>query len=392
MRKSYRLNWWARVFCLLAAAACIAAGWFLYRHSVAGSWDDVLEIRMGAAALAVLGGYICLAVFLYRIVLDDATVKVRRVFRTSSLRRDAVKGQRTIRNRNGSYLILEGTGPSGVSLSVSDYYNFGAEWHEWVGSLVDLDKLEAAAAPVQAMAEEKAKAKELRARRLARARSIAISLSIVSFAAGVPLWIYGGQLDATVFRAIDLVVAMLPWVVIAMEAHWPSLYSLMPARNDPRPSLIIVLFGSGVCLMASPLENLQVDNSTNLLLFSLVPALGLAVALYRAAPRSPRPLVSFVGLLAISIFYGFGICSQIDVQTDISKPHQLSTPVVSKAVHNGPAASYHLFLKPWMGGQDPQDLDVAQPFYDSVKVGDPVCVTSRDGALHASWHTVQSCK
>jgi hypothetical protein len=166
----------------------------------------------------------------------------------------------------------------------------------------------------------------------------------------------------------------------------------MPARNDPRPSLIVVLFGAGVCLMASPFENLQVDNSTNLLLFSLVPALGLAVALYRAAPRSPRPLVAFAGLLVIAIFYGYGVCSQINAQTDISKPHELSTPVVGKAVHHGSNVSYHLSLKPWLAGQDTQDLDVAQPFYDSVKVGDSVCITSRDGALHAAWHTVESCK
>jgi hypothetical protein len=392
MRKSYRLNWGARVFCLLAAVACVVAGWFLYRHSIAGSWNDVLEIRMGAAALAVLGCYICMAVFLHRIVLDDVSVTAKRVFRTSSLRRDAVKGQRTIRNRNGSYLILEGKEGAGVSLVVSDYYNFGAEWHEWVGSLVDLDKLEASAAHPQALAQEKAAAKELRQKRLARARSIAISLSILSFVAGVPLWIYGGELDATAFRAIDLLAMVLPWVVIGMEAHWPSHYSLMPARNDPRPSLIVVLFGAGVCLMASPYENFQVDSTTNLLLFSLVPALGLAGALYRAAPRSPRPLVSFLGLLAISIFYGYGVCSQINAQTDISAPHQLSTPVVGKTAHNGRSVSYHLFLKPWLPGQGTQDLDVGQPFYDAVKVGDAVCIVARDGALHAAWHTVQVCK
>lgn len=298
-----------------------------------------------------------------------------------------------IRSRNGSYLMLEAKEPEGSILTVSNYFQFDKEWTDWVQSLPDLDEEDRDAILKQIEdSAEPGEDSETPARKLQQARSIAVSLSILSFAAGMPLWIYGSSLDPNLFRGIDVLLVMLPWAVVAMQARWPQLFSLMGGKRDPRPSLMVVLFGSGVCLMASPFDNMHVDGFASLSVLALVPALGLSVALFRIAPRGPKPAVLFIGLFIISYFYGYGACSQINTQMDVSTPHQYSANIAGKAMHDGRSTSYHLYLDPWGPERNAGDVSVARPLFDAVRVGDAVCITAHDGELRAAWHTVERCR
>ena len=391
--KSYPLKRWAKAVFLLLAAACLALGCLLYVNWIALPWQRSLGIWTGAAGLILMGIYLCLSVLRYGVLVERDSVTVKGVFRSSTIQRSEIRGRRTYSNRSGEYAVLEAKVPDGKTLTVSNYFDLDEAWSEWIGSVPDLDAEDLESLLQEIAESEKTGGKgAVPANKLKRARSIAIFLSILSFALGLPLWIYGSSLDLNVFRAVDLLLVMLPWVVIAMEARWPALYTLMAARNDPRPSLMVVLFGSGVGLMASPFANFHLDSDTSLLLVACIPALALAAALFRASTRSPKPAVVFVGLFILSYFYGYGACSQINTQMDASTPRQYAAVVAGKAVHNGRNATSYLFLKPWKPGQAAENASVSRALYDEVKVGDAVCISAHQGALHAPWHTVESCE
>jgi hypothetical protein len=99
----------------------------------------------------------------------------------------------------------------------------------------------------------------------------------------------------------------------------------------------------------------------------------------------------FLGLFIISYFYGYGACTQINMQMDAAPARLYSAPIVEKALLAGRNTTYRLALAPWGPDRKTETVEVDQPFFDSVKVGDPVCITAHDGELQAAWHTVHRC-
>jgi hypothetical protein len=156
--RSYSLKRWVKGVCLLLAAACFVFGCLLYVDWKALPWLESLNIQTGAAGLILMGIYLCLGAFQYRVLLDQDSVTVKGVFRAPSLRRDEVKGRRTFRNRNGEYTVLEPKELDGKILTISNFFDLDQAWFDWVGSLPDLDA-EDLDALLKEIAESKARGK-----------------------------------------------------------------------------------------------------------------------------------------------------------------------------------------------------------------------------------------
>jgi hypothetical protein len=138
-RRSYPLKRWAKRLYLLVGVACVVLGSFLVVHAMTQPWQSSVGVRTGAVGLVLMGVYLCLSAFVYRVVLDRDSVMVKGVFRTRTLRLNEVKGRRTFSDRHGEYTVLEAKEPEGKTLAFSNYFDLDQEWFDWIESISDLD-------------------------------------------------------------------------------------------------------------------------------------------------------------------------------------------------------------------------------------------------------------
>ena len=225
-------------------------------------------------------------------------------------------------------------------------------------------------------------------------KTISFALSALTVALAGLLWFLPSSLNATLFRALQIVALVLPWVAVWMQARWPALINVAGSKADPRPGLIFVIVAPGVCLLTNQFQNLQIDTFSPLLEFACIPALLLGGALFLASPRDRNPIIKFLGLFLLAGFYGYGVSLQADTALDPSTPRNYSMHVVDKASHRGSRGStcYYLWLGERDSTADAEQVRVKETFYDSLQIGDAICITAHDGALGVPWQTVQACE
>jgi len=225
--------------------------------------------------------------------------------------------------------------------------------------------------------------------------AIAFVLSALAVALAILAQFFNASLDANLFLAIEILAAALPWVVVWMQARWPLQINVGCERKDPRSSMVFVLLGSGFCLFATQFQNLQNDNDYSPLLgYGCAIAVVLACALFLASPRDLRSVGRFFQLLILVAFYGFALARQANILLDRSPARQYSAHVTDKATHAGRrgGTTYSLFLDAWGPAGTAERAPVGRDLYDSVAVGDTVCITARDGALYVPWYTIHQCE
>jgi hypothetical protein len=233
---------------------------------------------------------------------------------------------------------------------------------------------------------------EARMQALKNARRNVAVLAGISIVAGVPPILLRESLNRDLFRLMDLVLIAIPWIVAGMLARWPMLYSPMGEKNDPRPSPMIALFPS-MALWMSPIENLQVGNYTNLLLFALLPAVVLAALVRPALKEIKNSNAVLLLFFAMFCVYGYGLGRQIDTSLDRSLSHGYSTQVLEKTTSQSRGRTNHfLYLSPWKGDSSRVRVEVTGVLWRSIKAGNTICITEHGGALHAPWYTVQPCQ
>jgi len=222
--------------------------------------------------------------------------------------------------------------------------------------------------------------------------SVGIGLSTLACVVAGVVWFFDSSLSPRLFAGLELVAAVLPWVVVWMQARWPELVNVMGDKADPRSNMTFVFFGSGFAMLATLLPNLQIDDMLKLGEIATIPALVLAVALYKASPSSPNKLTKSLTMLILAALYGYGMTQQADTLLDKSAAQNYTTQVVRKTYSTGRHSHYYLYLNPWGPMSSGERASVNHSFYDSVAEGSSVCITAQDGALKVGWHTVHACE
>jgi len=116
----------------------------------------------------------------------------------------------------------------------------------------------------------------------------------------------------------------------------------------------------------------------------------LALATLRKT-KLAAPIQYAVILSALFALYGGAALMVIDVRFDTARPQVFRAAIADKYVRRGRQTNYILAVPPWGPRTRPSTIGVASSLYDSVQVGDPICMTLHPGALGSAWYEAVRC-
>jgi hypothetical protein len=393
--RRYRFKIFYRIIYVIFGVVMIGASIALALASVSGEMNTPWVFQLVSMVLVAFGIYLGGSGLFSYVQLDADSVSMHNVFFTRSLLKEKIKGFRTVSSRNGTYMVIEGKDPEDKRVTIANAYNLDDKWDSWVATLVDLDQQDR-----QAVLDSIAGANDLgdtpeeRMKALSQAKPIAYTLIAVTVAAAASLWFFREAINMTAFRAISVLLAVLPLVAVWLQARSPLLYAFLAPRKDPRPDLSIVVMAAGFGLIAKPYDNLQTMHMSTLLLYGGLCGALITYAHYRISSTPGRRQGAWIALLIYGCLYGFGLVSQANVQFDSSPAMGYSTQILKKTYTTGRSSTYYLWLQPWGQGAQTDSYvkaSVSSLLYHNARVGDAMCVTAHDGALKVAWYTVQPC-
>jgi hypothetical protein len=377
---------------------------FLGGFAAAGLWyfGTGHEVRTLASKLVLVG--ICLTfvllstylmawMFLARLTLWPDRIESRDLIRARTLYRRDILGRRIVQQHNApSILVLlprksfPRSSPA-KKMKISNVFRVDALFMEWIGSLPDLDAEDVRAGHQDIMTnQELGITPDERMAAFDRGKRLSRLLSGATLALGAWAWFY-----PTPYRLVVSLLVLLPWVGLAIVARSSGLFRIDEKRNDPHPSVAVAVMLPGFVL------TLRVIRDTNLLEWTgpLYVSAALAALLTVAAVMADRSLKNRLGivilLFVLSMSYGFGAGMEGNALLDHSKPSVYPTQITEKQISDGRYRSYDLYLARWGPRQDNDKVSVSRWFYESVGIGDIVCVSLRQGAFHVPWYIVQPC-
>jgi hypothetical protein len=81
----------------------------------------------------------------------------------------------------------------------------------------------------------------------------------------------------------------------------------------------------------------------------------------------------------------------INAEFDYSSPQIFRVNVLEKSISHGKQDHHYLLVGAWEPRTHPQNVAVSRDVYDSINVGQKVCVSLHSGAINLPWYLVQSC-
>jgi hypothetical protein len=314
------------------------------------------------------------------------------------LRRADIEGYRLLRSAWYAYpgalfapatLVLVPKGDAEKPLRVAKIFAADAPFEAWLARLGNLDAADFRRSEAEIL-RDPALGDDVSARAdaLAKARWVGGVLSAIAVALGA--W---GYLAPNPSGLVTLLLIVMPWVALGMDAAAPGLFAVNNWRNDARSNLAAALILPGLVLTVRALTEYDLLEWQLALGASLIIG-GTFALLLALADRSVLNSVSrFILVLPFALFYAFGAVAQANVWLDVSPPTIEQVAVVGKHGSSGTRrASWYLSLAPWGPRTTPEDVLIARPLYDSVRPGDKVCVTVHPGALSISWFSVAPCR
>jgi hypothetical protein len=388
----YRPGGGWRIFLLLVSfllGGFAAAGlWYFGTGHEVGTLASKLFLVGICLAFVLMSAYLIAWIFLTRLTLWPDRVESRDLIRTRTLYRRDILGRRIVEQHNApSMLVLFPRSSSAKKMKISNMFRLDALFTEWIGSLPDLDAEDELAARQDIMTNQ-----ELgitpgdRLTAFDRGKRLSRLLGAATFALGAWAWFY-----PVPYRLVVSLLVLLPCVSLVIVFRSSGLFRIDERRNDPHPNVAVAVMLPGFVLM------LRVINDINLLEWTrpLYIAAVLAALLTVAAVMADRSLKSRRGtvilLFILSLSYGFGAGMEGNALLDHSKRSVYATQITEKEISSGRYRSYDLYLARWGPKQDTDKVSVARSFYDSVGIGDTVCVSLHQGAFHVQWYIVEPC-
>ena len=97
-----------------------------------------------------------------------------------------------------------------------------------------------------------------------------------------------------------------------------------------------------------------------------------------------------IGMLIVSVLYGFGSVRTINCVFDKSKEKIYNAKVIDLHFSNGRHQTYYLKLSTWGPKNKKEDEEVSKKMYDKTKIGDTINVGYREGFLKSPWYVITS--
>lgn len=337
--------------------------------------------------LAIPGWVWVYTVATAKTVLHADRIERMNIFGTKSVAAEAVAGYRS--SWQPGVFVLMPKEKGGPSLAVPEAMRLDNEGAAWLTSLTDLDAGDTAAAYERARNEPRFGATEA-----ARAQFVTNTRETVKFI-NLTAW------------AVAFVGMVLPWprtLAIALLVLYPLGALAYAVRVSPLVGIAVDQWRSRPLMLHSAFLAcwlaLQIRSFVDLYLLNpfplAIPAVIAAVVLTAAARRIDTRLRTDAtaawgfGLLAL-MFYTGGAVAQINELADPWPSRTYVSVVEEKIAPSGRPTEYRLNLRPWGDGERDTGLAVPQRVYDSVAVGDRLCITVHPGALAAPWYKADHC-
>jgi hypothetical protein len=388
--RAYGAGLWARALCILVGVPLLAGGallalTLLRGHQLAAPWLSLVVF-----GVALLGLYVIVGAWRYRLTLTADAIEVRGALRTRRMARADIAGRRLLTVQYGQkLLVLCPRAPGAKELKISRTgLRTDAAFDSWIASLPDLDADEARGFEAQVAADaELGQTPGERLERLAAARKVAQGANAAAYALFFWGWFYPRPYALPLLAA-----ALLPWAAIGLTAKSGGLYRLDTRRNDPRPHLGSAVLLPGFMLLIRAMTDIGVLDYPRALTYAAVAALLLTWAAFMSdAGLRARPASALL-LLGMVCPYGYGVTVLGDSQLDYRPARDYRVEVLTRHVSRGSrSTTYHLLLDRWGPRPDPNDVTVPREVYLVAEPGSFVCVHQGPGLLDVPWFVVNLC-
>lgn len=389
-----------RTFLLVTGLGFAVAGvWGLGYFLTQGAHAPAGMLAVLACVFAPLGLYFLAYVLRYRIVLRPDAIDVRGILVERTLRRDEIAGRRDIKTRNARTTVLVAKALGARDLKLSSFILHGQgdpALKHWIEALPDLDAADLRRSEAEVLKNSAlGQTPEERQAGLSRARRIGRIANGAAVAVGV--W---GLLYPHPYELAMLLLAAGPWFAFALAARSPGTYQLDQRRNEARPTLAILMYLPALALAMRALSDIHIlewQQGAVLALAGAVVLSFVATKLDRGllAPkpgRSGARWASVLGMTLIGAAYGYGLGMQSDRLLDSSPPRAFTAAVVGKHISSGKSRSFNLHLAPWGPRSYPDNVQVRADFYETVQVGEVLCVDLYPGAIQVPWFVLRHCR
>ena len=392
--KVYRATW-------LWKAGQIAAGGVLFLIGIAGVWgfgamadDSVHQTTFGlglifcSALLASAGVMVVIDAMVSRLVLQGSVLEIVELWRTQRIRREELASRQSVRRPNApAQLVLQfkqsGRRPAKIPL----VFSMDTQFHAWIEPIPDLDTMAASALEAQIRSDpELGATAEERIARFAQASQFARYVSFVG-----PALFFWSAFYPRPYVLIIAILAALPWVCVGLMMKYPGVYQLNGKAGSGRPDLTGAFIAGGVLLAMRSYFDAHILDWSALLPWAAAAGIFLAVAMGWVNRSATRRVGNMIVILLVSGAYGFGAATYANSVFDASTPSSYRPSVLHKHVSGGRYRTYELLVGPWGTRKAAENINVSAALYGQLRVGQPVCVALRSGALGIQWYRVSVC-
>ena len=321
------------------------------------------------------------------VLFEDAIEIVALGYSRRRLARDEIRGIRILPMKYGfRQFVFESRDPGRKPIKDYLYVEHDEVLDDWLGSLPNLDAIEQERAIQELLARpELGKDEEERARSFRTAFLVSRATTVVALLAGAWLAFYPR------WPWIPLAtLAALPLVALALLLGGKGRYATVDDRNDPRPSLLIPLFGPGAVLVLRALVDIHVIEWPRLAAWAALLALPLVALVTVGDPLARRRWFIPLGIWFFLSAYPAGALWIANAVFDRHPAENVRLSVLDKHVSSGKGPKHHVHVAPWIPGA-PESIDVHRALYGSVVAGGTICVKLRPGALGVRWFYPQAC-
>ncbi|MGE3106459.1 MAG: hypothetical protein AB7K14_14615 [Lysobacterales bacterium] len=378
-----------KVFLLICGGACFVGGLagigYFRRESIPAA---ALLLQGISLALAVLGLTCVAYVVRYRVVLQPHSIKVREMFKERSLHRNDIAARRTLQVPNSPPIIeFIPKDKSTRPLRISQFIRTDDSFRSWLDGIPDQDELDQQRFQEEIVANRLlGDTKQERLLQMDRLHRWTRHLGIGTSA--VVVW---GLLYPRPYEIVVGALIVLPAVALVFAATSKGLIQVNQHLRDKRPSIVNTLIGSGALLALRAFLDFHVLDWPLVLGAALAVAALITLVITRLDVAMRNWSAALLMGCVFCLPYAYGTVVELNVLLDGAAPQRLATTVTGKHQTTGNYQSWNLIIAAWDSAHDSVDVNVNKRMYESVAVGDTVCVILFRGALGLNWISVQSC-
>jgi hypothetical protein len=347
-----------------------------------------LTLAFFSALLAAAGVLIGVDACVSKLLLGANSLRIVELWRTRQVRREDLASRRTIRRPNSTaMLLLQFKDPARRPIKLPLVFARDTRFDAWFQSIPDLDAQAAATLEAEIRNDPVlGNTPEERVARFAQARNIARNITFVA-----PVLYLWSSVYPYPYLLIIGLLAVLPWLPVALMAKNPGVYQLTGAANSGRPDLAAALIAPALLFAMRALADVHIIDWSALLPWIVGAGALLAAGIAWANRKPSRRWGSAIVILLAAGAYGFGAATSADAVLDAAAPTTYKPAVLRKHMTGGRNRSYELTVDPWGPRSSAEDITVSPAVFNLARVGQPICVSLHPGALGSAWYHAWVC-